>query len=98
MNLYTALKLLHQGVVYKDEKYANMLAQNIYYIIPVVNVDGVALIEKDFPKSKGSILKKRKNMSPHATQSLSGYTCAVEDAGVDLNRNYGVDFGVGVKT
>jgi hypothetical protein len=37
-------------------------------------------------------------MSPNATQSLSGYTCAVEDSGVDLNRNYGIDFGVGVKT
>lgn len=67
MNLYTALKLLHQGIINKDEKYQNMLLQNIYYIIPVVNVDGVALIEKEFPKSKGSILKKRKNMSPNAT-------------------------------
>jgi hypothetical protein len=25
MNLYTALKLLHQGIVNKDEKYQNML-------------------------------------------------------------------------
>jgi hypothetical protein len=58
----------------------------------------VALIEKEYPKSHGSILKKRKNMNPNATKSLKGCTCAVEDSGVDLNRNYGVDFGVGVKT
>ena len=98
MNMYTALKLLHQGIVNKEEKYQNMLMQNKYYIIPVVNVDGVALIEKEYPKSHGSVLKKRKNMNPNATKSLKGYTCAVEDSGVDLNRNYGVDFGVGVKT
>ena len=37
-------------------------------------------------------------MSPHATQSTKGYTCAEEDSGVDLNRNYGVDWGVAEKT
>ena len=40
-----------------------MLAQSIYYIVPIINKDGVALIEKDFPKS-GQVLKKRKNMNP----------------------------------
>lgn len=37
-------------------------------------------------------------MSPHATYSTKGYTCAEEDSGVDLNRNYGVDFGVAEET
>lgn len=63
-----------------------------------MNVDGVALIEKEYPKSHGAILKKRKNMSPNARKSLKGYECAIEDSGVDLNRNYGVDFGVGALT
>jgi len=58
----------------------------------------VALIEKEYPKLKGSVMKKRKNMSPNATRSNKGYTCAIEDSGVDLNRNYGVDFGVGALT
>lgn len=75
-----------------------MLAQNIYYIVPIVNKDGVALIEKDYPKNGGTILKKRKNMSPDAIKSKKGYTCAPEDSGVDLNRNYPIDFGIGVRT
>jgi len=37
-------------------------------------------------------------MSPNATYSTKGYTCAEEDSGVDLNRNYAVDFGVAEKT
>lgn len=41
--------------------------QNIYYIVPIVNPDGVALIEKDFTKSF-HILNKRKNMSPNAAK------------------------------
>jgi len=97
MVLYSALKLLHQGIVNKNEKYMDMLAQNIYYIVPIINKDGVALIEKEFPK-KGDIMKKRKNMNPNATKSKKGYTCAIEDSGVDLNRNYPIDFGVGVRT
>lgn len=43
-----------------------MLKNNKYYFIPVVNVDGLALIE-DFHKSNGhltNILDKRKNMGP----------------------------------
>ena len=44
-------------------------------------------------------MKKRKNMNPDATwNSNKGFQCLPEDSGVDLNRNYGVDFNVGEKT
>ena len=44
-------------------------------------------------------MKKRKNMSPYAMYSEQGkFNCSEEDSGVDLNRNYGVDWGVGVLT
>jgi hypothetical protein len=69
----------------------------VYYIVPIVNVDGAALVQKEFEKT-GLVIKKRKNMSPNATYSTKGYTCADEDSGVDLNRNYAVDFGVAEKT
>lgn len=69
----------------------------MYYIVPIVNVDGAALVQKEFEKT-GLVIKKRKNMSPNATYSTKGYTCAEEDSGVDLNRNYAVDFGVAEKT
>jgi hypothetical protein len=29
----------------KDKKFKNLMAQNVYYIVPVVNPDGVAFIE-----------------------------------------------------
>ena len=45
MTLYAALKLIHQATVANDEKYQNLLMQNIYYIVPIVNPDGVNLIE-----------------------------------------------------
>jgi len=38
-------------------------------------------------------------MSPFAQYSEQGkFNCSEEDSGVDLNRNYGVDWGVGVLT
>jgi hypothetical protein len=37
-------------------------------------------------------------MSPNAVYSNKGYTCAEEDNGVDLNRNYGTDWGVAEMT
>lgn len=97
MTLYSALKLIHQALVANDEKYQNLLMQNVYYIVPIVNPDGVALIEKDFTKTF-HILNKRKNMSPNAAQDAQNTTCLPQDSGVDLNRNYGVDWGVGAKT
>jgi murein tripeptide amidase MpaA len=65
MTLYSALKLIHQALVANDEKYQNLLMQNVFYIVPIVNPDGVALIERDFLKTF-HLLNKRKNMSPAA--------------------------------
>lgn len=62
-----------------------MLVQNKYFIIPVVNVDGVSLIESHWLKT-GNYLEKRKNMNPKYKEICKGSA----EYGVDLNRNYGV--------
>ena len=54
-------------------------------------------MEDDFFKSQ-RVLKKRKNMNPDAMKSADGTPCKPEDSGVDINRNYGVDWGVGELT
>jgi hypothetical protein len=68
-----------------------MLKNNKYYFIPVLNVDGLALIEETH-LSEGhltSVLDKRKNMGP------VGMSCeSSAQYGVDLNRNFGVDWKV----
>ena len=95
MSLYQAIKLLHQGLIHKDPLWQNMFLQNTYYIIPIVNVDGVAQIEEVYQKT-GEFIHKRKNNNPKALKSsASGKTCDLADQGVDLNRNYGVDWGLG---
>ena len=45
MALFQALKLMHEAFVVKDKKFKNLMAQNVYFIVPVVNPDGVAFIE-----------------------------------------------------
>lgn len=57
--------------------------------MPIFNVDGVAYIEENWVKDH-KIPAKRKNMNP-------SYKCLREidftEGGVDLNRNFGIDFG-----
>ena len=56
--------------------------------MPIFNVDGSAFIEKNWVDFK-KIMPKRKNTnSAFACSRLSDV-----DGGVDLNRNFGVDFG-----
>jgi|DEB0MinimDraft_12_1074336.scaffolds.fasta_scaffold168275_1 hypothetical protein len=55
--------------------------------MPILNVDGVALIE-DHWKTDHKILPKRKNMDTVLCSSSK-----IEDSGVDLNRNFAIDFG-----
>lgn len=81
-----ALKLIHQGVLNKKERYVNMLRTTKFYFIPVINVDGAAMVE-DHWLSDGKIINKRKNANPNNFAN-----CGYENAGVDLNRNYGVDW------
>jgi hypothetical protein len=64
------------------------LTQNKYYFMPIFNVDGSAFIEKNWVDLK-KIVPKRKDTNP-------AFKCAQStdvDGGVDLNRNFGVDFG-----
>jgi carboxypeptidase T len=93
MALYEVLRILHRGVVWRDPLFLNLLDQSDFLVVPVVNADGVAFIEQQHTADSMSIAKKRKNMNPKANMSSNGIACAPEDAGVDLNRNYPVDWG-----
>ena len=87
--LYMCLKLLHQGILNKKERYVNMLRSTKFYFIPVINVDGASMVEEHWAED-GKIINKRKNGNPNNFGS-----CGYENAGVDLNRNYGVDWSHG---
>jgi hypothetical protein len=55
--------------------------------MPIFNVDGVKFIEENWNENH-KIVPKRKNMN--------GANCSnfnQKDAGVDLNRQFGIDFG-----
>jgi murein tripeptide amidase MpaA len=43
--LYILMKLLHQGYYQNKEPYVEMLKKTKFYFIPVINVDGAALVE-----------------------------------------------------
>lgn len=62
-----------------------MLRDQKFYFIPTVNVDGAALVEEHWGSEK-KILNKRKNMNPNLDM------CGDENSGVDLNRNWGIDW------
>ena len=84
--LYVCLKLLHQGYLQNNEKYQRMLASSKFYFIPIINVDGAALVEQHW-ETEHQILNKRKNANPEFMGQ-----CGAENAGTDLNRNYGIDW------
>jgi len=68
-----------------------MLAQNKYYFIPTINVDGVNFIEKNYYET-GEFLPKRTNMN-----ILDKKNCNTTSGGTDLNRNYDFHWGEGTK-
>lgn len=76
---------MHQGLYQNKDRYQQMLLQTKFYILPVLNVDGAALVEENWI-SKNKIINKRKNMNPNYAQ------CGDENSGVDLNRNFGIDW------
>lgn len=80
------LKLLNLGIAEGQKPFLQMLALNKIFFIPIVNPDGCALIEQEYLKS-GKIVTKRKNMSP-----LHIDRCGDVDSGIDLNRNWQVDW------
>lgn len=84
MPLYSVLNILHGAVIHKNPYYINMLKQTKFYVVPVVNIDGLADIEKIFLE-KGEVTTRRKNMNSSLKDK-----CSDTDMGVDLNRNYGV--------
>ena len=69
-----------------NEKYKRILATEKFFFLPVINVDGAKLVEEHW-LSDHKILNKRKNGNPNLLT-----TCGEENAGTDLNRNYGVDW------
>jgi hypothetical protein len=89
MALFSILKLIHGGVMHDDQRDYNMLVQNKYYVIPTINVDGLSFIEKHY-QEKGVYLDQRKNLNFEKRSE-----CDAGSAGVDLNRNWGFNFGKG---
>ena len=83
---FSLLKMLHNGLAHFDKSALSLLKQNKYYVIPSVNVDGVAFIENRY-LATGQLLRKRKNMHQRSD------ACGPDRGGVDLNRNYGYKFG-----
>ena len=51
MALFPILKMIHGGIVHNDLKQQKLLLQNKYYVIPTVNVDGVAFMEDHYFKT-----------------------------------------------
>ena len=72
-----------------------MLSQNRYYFIPIINVDGVAMIEENHARSRDmfTIVEKRKNMGPTPPDE-GNKSCSYVDSGVDLNRNFDYDWNL----
>jgi len=60
--------------------------------VPAFNVDGIAMIEEEHNKDHkwNQILTQRKNVGD--LSSTIGKNCKDGERGVDLNRNYGVDW------
>ena len=70
----------------------NLLQNHAIYVIPVVNIEGVAEICEEY-KQTGRLEYIRKNMRK---QGKNGLNCqgGNEAIGVDLNRNYDMAFGI----
>jgi murein tripeptide amidase MpaA len=62
--LFLCLKLIHQGVLHGKDRYQSILRNTKFYFLPVVNVDGAAVIERHW-LTDGKIINKRKNMNPN---------------------------------
>jgi len=95
MNIFEILQLLQKGVVKPDPTWVSLLNQNKYIYMPIFNVDGVAFIEKEWTTHK-VIPSDRKNMNTQYDPFGCKHTSedgSLVDIGVDLNRNFGVDFG-----
>ena len=88
LNIYELLQLLQKGEVQPSDKWKKLLGMNKYIFVPIFNVDGVALIEDQWVKTH-KIVGDRKNMD----NKVAGCSLGQVDSGVDINRNFGIDFG-----
>ena len=79
------LKLLRLGAIENDAKWKQLFQQNKYIFMPIFNVDGVNFIEENWNENH-KIAPKRKNMD-------NGYSSDPITGGVDLNRQFAIDFG-----
>ena len=62
------------------------MASDKFLFLPVLNIDGAAEVESHW-LTEHKIINKRKNSNPEFLSQ-----CGDENSGVDLNRNYGVDW------
>mmetsp|Transcript_16396 Transcript_16396/g.27778 ORF Transcript_16396/g.27778 Transcript_16396/m.27778 type:complete len:371 (+) Transcript_16396:236-1348(+) len=90
MPLYAILDLLH-GLVHSDQEKTVLLKKNKYLVIPFINTDGSYTIYEQYMKT-GELILKRKN-NDRRFEFEQGLECPLAEQGVDINRNYGVDFG-----
>ena len=90
MPLFSILDLLH-GAVHQDQQKINLLRQNKYFVLPVVNVDGSYTILEHYLNT-GELLMKRKNNN-RKFELAQGENCDKWQQGVDINRNYGYLWG-----
>jgi len=93
MPLFSILRMLHGGIIHDSEHYRNLLIQNKYYLVPIVNVDAVAHIQEVFEKT-GKLEPRRKSMN-FSDASPEPCPNSWERKGIDLNRNYAVDWDTG---
>jgi murein tripeptide amidase MpaA len=84
---YTMIRFLH-GYLNNDEQVRKVLATSGLYFVPLVNYDGYAKISSVYV-SDGYLAMIRKNQRPD-----SNYNCGFDEIGVDLNRNYGFQWGI----
>jgi len=59
-NLYEIMKLIKVGWIDKDPEELKLLNQNRFLFMPILNVDGVAMIEQYWDQNH-KIVRKRKN-------------------------------------
>ena len=66
--------------------------KNKYWVIPIINVDGSTVILEEFKKT-GKLIYKRKNNNRKLELIQGNAQCELWQQGVDINRNYGFNWG-----
>lgn len=85
MNLYIILKLLH-AYTHNDPGVTELLRMHNIYSLPMVNVDGYALISDIWEKQHTFEIVRKNRRNEGGCEGVS--------IGVDLNRNYGYKWGL----